>query len=110
VGLAASRTTGSGLGSRPAGEVYKNIQVLKDLPADQLPATMASFTAALGVQCSYCHVSARDQDVKREKEMARKMLRMVRSLNTERIERRASDVTCESCHHGHPTPKKRSTS
>lgn len=37
-------------------EVYKNIQVLKGIPADQLVPAMQFITASLGVECSFCHV------------------------------------------------------
>src|SRR2546423_537024 len=36
-------------------DVYKNIQVFKGLPADQLFITMRFIRASLGVACTYCH-------------------------------------------------------
>jgi len=42
-----------------APEKYKDIQVLKDVPADQLDLTMRYFVAATGLNCSNCH--QRDQ-------------------------------------------------
>ena len=39
-----------------APAVYKNIQVLTDVPADQLDLTMRYFVAATGLQCQSCHV------------------------------------------------------
>lgn len=36
-------------------EVYKNIQVFKGLPAEQMLITMRFFRASLGVACTYCH-------------------------------------------------------
>ncbi len=83
---------------------YKNIKILKDLPAEQLPVVMQSFSEALGVNCSYCHVSAEtaDKDDKAAKEIARKMLIMVREINkgypTE------GQVTCFTCHRGSIKP------
>ena len=35
---------------------FKNIKVLKDLPADQLIPVMHKFNTSLGVKCDYCHV------------------------------------------------------
>lgn len=49
----------SGAQGRPvalAAERYKNIQVLKTLPADQLLPTMQSFSRSLRVACNFCHV------------------------------------------------------
>lgn len=88
-----------------AGEVYRNIQVLKNLPADQLPPTMMSFAASLGVQCEFCHDKERYKDVKPQKATARKMLRMVLALNKQDITG-TGYVTCNSCHHGRPSPKR----
>src|SRR5947209_10772877 len=42
--------------AKPVEQVYKNIQVLKGLPAPQLQSTMAGFSQSLGVNCTYCHV------------------------------------------------------
>ena len=41
---------------KPAEEVYKNIQVMKGVPAPRLMGAMQFFTKSLGVECSYCHV------------------------------------------------------
>src|SRR4051812_16073766 len=63
-------------------QVYKNIQVLKGVPASQLDAVMASFTGSLGVRCSHCHTPGQfDKDDKPAKQTARKMIRMVLDLN-----------------------------
>src|SRR5579862_8544092 len=43
-----------------APEKYKNIQVLKDAPADQIEATMRFVAAATGFQCTDCHVQEAD--------------------------------------------------
>src|SRR5205807_7882009 len=36
-------------------QAYKNIQVLKGFPADELIPAMQYFNASLGVDCNYCH-------------------------------------------------------
>src|ERR1700752_3056186 len=70
VGLAAGGVTraqqGQGAPQQPAAptgplapEKYKDIQVLKDVPADQLDLMMRYFVAATGLNCSNCHM--RDQ-------------------------------------------------
>src|ERR1051326_2773598 len=57
----------SGAGSRKAEDAYKNIQVLKGVPADQVIPAMQFFTASLGVDCEFCHDEAgREKDTKRE--------------------------------------------
>ena len=47
---------------------FKNIQVLKDIPADQLIPAMQFITASLGVECEFCHVEgAFEKDDKKPK-------------------------------------------
>jgi photosynthetic reaction center cytochrome c subunit len=90
---------------KTAGEVYKNIQVLKDLPAPQLMEVMHSFSHSLGVKCSFCHVEgAFDKDDKPQKQTARKMLTMAMGINKDNFggERR---VTCWTCHRGVSEPE-----
>ena len=66
-----------------AGQHYKNIQVLKDIPADQLPNAMQYVAASLGVQCNFCHVQGQfESDEKPMKATARKMMQMVNSINS----------------------------
>src|SRR3981081_1410239 len=63
-GVAAPKTT---------EQVYKNIQVLKGVPADQLIPAMQFITASLGVECEYCHgPQAMDNDDKKPKKIARR--------------------------------------
>src|SRR5512143_759834 len=57
-----------------AGQYFKNVQVLKDLPAEQLLPTMRTFAASLGVQCGFCHAMGPgggfDKDTREEKRIA----------------------------------------
>ena len=39
-----------------AEDQFKNIKVLKGVPADQIFPSMQFITASLGVECEYCHV------------------------------------------------------
>jgi hypothetical protein len=41
---------------KTAAQQFKNIQILKDMPADRLIPAMQFITASLGVDCEYCHV------------------------------------------------------
>ena len=50
---------GGGGGRGGSQEPPKNLQVLpKDMPRPQVSAIMNTFTAALGVNCAYCHTAA----------------------------------------------------
>ena len=94
-----------------APEKYKNIQVLKDLPADQLDGVMRFMSASLGVNCEFCHVSVprgewpMEKDDKRMKQTAREMIEMTRAINAKSFEGRQT-VNCASCHHGLQEPSR----
>jgi photosynthetic reaction center cytochrome c subunit len=83
-----------------AEEQFKNIQVLKGIPAEQLIPTMQFIAASLGVECEHCHVEhANDKDDKKPKLTARKMMTMMMAINKENFEGHR-EVTCYSCHRG----------
>lgn len=85
-------------------QAYKNIQVLKDLPADQLIPAMQFVASSLGVECEFCHVeSAFDKDEKKPKQAARKMMRMMFAINKDNFDGHR-EVTCYSCHRGARKP------
>ena len=85
-------------------EAYKNIQVLKGLPAEQLILAMQFVTYSLGVECSFCHVEgALEKDDKKPKQAARKMMQMMFAINQQDFERKR-EVTCYSCHRGSVHP------
>jgi photosynthetic reaction center cytochrome c subunit len=87
-----------------AEEEYKNIQVLKGIPAEQLIPTMQFVAASLGVECEHCHVEhANDKDDKKPKLTARKMMTMMMAINKENFEGHR-EVTCYSCHRGSLKP------
>lgn len=90
-------------GPKTAEQVYKNIQVLKGVPADQLLPSMRYFTVALGVQCNFCHVNPWDKDAKPEKQMARKMIAIVFAVDKDTFGGERT-VTCYTCHRGSATP------
>src|SRR5437773_2957171 len=85
-GSVAARTAGAQF----PPQKLQNLKVFpKDIPVRTLIDTMASFTRALGVRCTYCHVGEDSQplssydfpsDQKPEKEKAREMLRMVGAI------------------------------
>ncbi len=86
-------------------EVFKNIKVLKGMPASQLMPTMHFFEASLGFDCSNCHVRGHmDSDKKPEKRKARKMIKMMEAINKDSFEGKQI-VTCFTCHRGNPDPQ-----
>ena len=90
---------------KTAEQVYKNIQVLKGAPADQLIQSMHLLRGALGVDCEFCH-DERDRaaDTKDAKATARKMMQMMIDLNKSSFNGRQV-VTCYTCHQGRPQPR-----
>ncbi|MGH9735071.1 MAG: c-type cytochrome [Candidatus Acidiferrales bacterium] len=88
-----------------AGDKYMNLQVLKDIPADQLIPAMRYITSALGVECNYCHVPNHfDSDDKPHKLTARKMMTMMFAIDKDNFNGRR-EVTCYTCHRGASHPE-----
>lgn len=98
--------------NEPAGKVFKNVQILKEVPAGQLLDIMRTgFSRALGARCSTCHVMGQwEKDDKSDKQVARDMMRMTSTINNDllkNIKNLMSDkpeVTCATCHRGSETP------
>ena len=89
---------------KTAAQQFKNVQVLKDIPADQFIPTMQFIAGALGVDCEFCHVEhAMDKDDKKEKQTARKMIEMELAINKSHFKNEI-EVTCYTCHRGSPHP------
>ena len=87
-------------GQRPAP---KNLQILK--PEEVMPA-MRAYTAALGQQCSFCHIQGNmASDDNKHKGVAREMILMTRDLNARLGGADAKTVvTCYTCHRGAAHP------
>lgn len=96
----------------------ENLEVLpEDTDGQELRRVMGSFTDALGVRCSHCHVGEGDlseydfaSDEKEEKEAARVMMRMVEEINGRHLAELDHDVgprrvTCVTCHRGAEEPR-----
>jgi photosynthetic reaction center cytochrome c subunit len=91
-------------GTEKAEEHYKNIQVLKGIPADQLIPGMQFIAVSLGVECQFCHVEgAFEKDDKKPKQTARKMMEMMFTINKDNFDGHR-EVTCYSCHRGSTDP------
>jgi photosynthetic reaction center cytochrome c subunit len=91
-----------------AEDQFKNIKVLKGVPADQIFPSMQFITASLGVECEYCHVREGqklvfEKDDKKTKVTARKMMEMMFAINKDNFEGHR-EVTCYSCHRGAADP------
>ncbi len=99
-----------GPAQRPAAEEFTNVQVLKDMPASQLRDAMVFFGASLGTNCGFCHVRSPqgqfsfEKDDKPEKKTARKMIQLVRTLNTQFFDGDPT-VTCATCHQARHQPR-----
>ena len=101
----------------PLAPPYKNLQVLsKDITQPQLMQNMKFFAQSLGVRCTHCHVGEEGSplstfdfasDAKREKRVARSMLKMVHRINSDDFRIAAGGapkVTCFTCHRGSTKP------
>jgi ABC-type transporter MlaC component len=97
----------------PSGQVFENVQYLKNTEARTLLNIMdIGYARALGVTCDYCH-DERDfaSDEKRPKKAAREMQAMHRAFNdslramknlTSEVDDRP--ITCYTCHRGQIKP------
>jgi len=99
-----AQSGGAPMAPKTAEQQFKNIQVFKGLPADQLIPTMQFISASLGVECEFCHVEhAFDKDDKKTKQMARKMIAMQNGINKDSF-KGETEVTCNTCHRGSNRP------
>jgi hypothetical protein len=102
----------AGRENQPAESVFKNIKILKGVPAGRLVAIMnMGFGRSLGVSCGFCHVPGKwDLDDKEEKGTARLMFAMVGTINRDYMAKVPNDrgappvVNCFTCHRGNPQP------
>ena len=88
----------------PPAQQFKNVQVMKDIPFNQMNPSMHLIAAQLGVGCKYCHVWEQwERDDKPEKHVARAMMAMTAALNRNSFGGKQM-VTCYTCHQGSPKP------
>jgi photosynthetic reaction center cytochrome c subunit len=94
---------------KSAGEVFKNVRALKDVPESQFMPAMFVIAASLGVTCGHCHVTSDtgpwplEKDDKDTKKTARKMIEMVQAINDQNFAGK-QEVNCATCHQGHAKP------
>jgi photosynthetic reaction center cytochrome c subunit len=87
------------------GRAPQNVKVLKLEPGANIGQIMRTYTAGLGVQCTFCHVQgnfASDENPK--KEVARHMISMVQEINAKFPDGK-EHVACYTCHRGETAPK-----
>lgn len=111
-GSAAVLRSIAGRENLPAESVFKNIKVMKGIPAGRLVNIMnMGFGRSLGVSCGFCHVPGKwDLEDKKEKDTARLMFTMVGTINRDYMAKVPNDsgpppvVNCFTCHRGMAQP------
>ncbi len=103
----------AGRENEPAGTVFKNVKLLKDMPAGEFLRTMdTQYGRGLGWTCSNCHVAGKfEDDSKKNKRLARQMQEMQNYINRtslsgmKELDVEHDNATCVMCHHGANEPK-----
>lgn len=91
-------------------EAFKNVQVLRGIPASEFIETMGFFAVSLSANCSTCHGEAsggsweRYADDTPLKQATRRMVVMMNSINQANFGGKR-EVTCFTCHRGDPIPR-----
>jgi hypothetical protein len=113
--FAAAQGTGTPAGAAAPGQrpqrPPENLKVLP--PTVTIQREMMRITAALGVKCDFCHVQGNfPSDEKKEKQMARRMMQMVKALNANFPNQEVQEgdsvlgsaISCYTCHRGEQRP------
>ena len=92
----------------PVSKKFKNVQVLNDLSVLEFSRLMAAFATwvAPNEGCDYCHNPDNlPSDEKYTKRVARRMIQMVRHINSDwKAHVAETGVTCWTCHRGRSVP------
>lgn len=101
---------------------FTNLRVLpKNIDRGDLLTRMNQYSGELGVRCSFCHMLNAEtghadfaSDAKPEKRAARLMIRMTHTINASFLKQlpakiNTGQVSCYTCHRGHPKPVTKST-
>jgi photosynthetic reaction center cytochrome c subunit len=91
-----------------AKDVFKNVQVMGDMPVADFMTSMGFMCASLAFDCADCHNAAGTQYVDwaadtPRKRTARRMVTMVENINRENFGGRVM-VTCWTCHRNRDRP------
>ena len=103
----------AGREQQAAGTVFKNVKLLKDMPAGEFLKNMdVNYGRGLGMGCGSCHVIGKyDDDTRKNKRVAREMQEMTDYINSVRLagikelDEDYTKITCVTCHAGSNTPK-----
>jgi len=99
--------------NEPAGDVFNNVQIWKDMPAGQfLTAMDQNVGRALSRNCTSCHVADQwESDDKEGKKRARIMMQMTNAINNEQLTKMPPNrngqtprIGCVTCHRGNGNP------
>lgn len=104
----------AGRENEPAGQVFKNVKLLQNMPAGEfIKAMNEDYGKAIGRSCNFCHV-ANDfaSDRRKEKATARMMIALEDSINNApeflpRLKNRRGfwpHIECVTCHRGMNEP------
>lgn len=106
----------AGRENEPAGQVFKNVKLEKDMPAGAFVRMMNDdYGKAVGRSCDFCHiVNQWDSDARKEKLTARIMIAMEDSINNapgylpQLKNRRGTwpHIECVTCHRGMNEPNR----
>lgn len=85
---------------------------MKGMPALRFLRVMnLGYSRSLGVQCNHCHtIGEWDKDDKSDKQIAREMIKMTNTINSEYLKNIKnlkgpnSVVNCTTCHRGQKKP------
>lgn len=100
----------AGRENEPAEKVFKNIQVLKGVPAGRIPLIMEKgFSDSLGVTCTFCHNPADwTAEPNHHLPIARQMWTMTQEINNRLLpaiaDLKGPQVNCTTCHRGQKKP------
>lgn len=91
-----------------AGEFFKNVKILSNLPVNEFMTTMGFFSASLGYSCENCHGADTGwenyaADNQANKQTARRMILMMRAINKTYFGGKQV-LTCYTCHRGGNQP------
>lgn len=110
--LSQLRAQIAGREKEPAEKVFKNIKLLRGVPAENLLRIMEfGYSRSLGATCVKCHTPADwSSDAKPNKEITRKMAALAADVSKtitdypERKDEEPAVVNCTTCHRGHSHP------
>ena len=110
--LAKLRESIKGKEKEPAETVFKNIQLLKGVPAGNLLRIMElGYARSLGVDCTHCHTPDQwEKEDKTQKQTTRDMVAVSKTINTEllknikNLKRATPMINCTTCHRGDIKP------